>query len=261
MANIFGILTTVVLILALFVASKNKNRYEDEIDNVIAEKGRLEVSQERLATAQARLSDLNEEIPVVQARTEELTVERDEQRADNERVEGEIESKSEQVARNRNRIEDLQETMHAFGDYNQSAQTLRELQAEIDGLEHADEGIPALTTELERITAEATQIEADNTTATSILNGYERGESRPDLRTQIRSLYPTWGFVTLASGGVSGVAGDSRMNVVRDDRVIARLKVTAVEPNSASATIIPGSIEDDITLAVGDTVIPAPPSD
>lgn len=257
MANIFGILTTVVLIIALFVASKNKSRYEDEILNVIAEKGRLKVSQERLATAQGRLGDINEEIPVVRARADELAAEAEEQRSANARVESEIQTKNNQVATSRNRISDLEEEINSFGDFSQMAQTLRGLQAEIDELENADDGIPARIAHLDRLNAETTQIEADNTTMTSILDGYERGESRPGLTTRIRSIYPTWGFVTLASGGIAGVAGESRMNVIRDGQVIARLQVTGVEPNSATATIIPDSMAEDVVLSVGDTVIPA----
>ena len=257
MANIFGILTTVVLIIALFVASKNKTRYEDEILNVTAEKKRLEISQERLATAQGRLSDLNEEIPVVRARADELAAQAEEQRTANARVESEVQTKTNQVGNRRNQVSQLQETIASFGDYNRMAQTLRGLQAEIDELEDVDDGIPARIAHVDRLNSEATQIEADNTTATSLLDGYERGESRQGLTTRIRSIYPTWGFVTLASGGIAGVAGDSTMNVIRDGQVVARLQVSAVEPNSSTATIIPGSLSDEVTLSIGDTVIPA----
>lgn len=256
MANIFGILTTVVLIVALFVASKNKSRYEDEIVNVIAEKGRLSVSQDRLSTAQARLADIEAEIPVVRERTEELVAEGTEQRTANTRLESDIETKSNQASRNRDQISQLQETIDSFGNLDQLAQNLRNLQAELAELEHADDGIPARIEEVERLSSLATQIEAENTTTAAVLDGYGRGESRPGMTTRIRSLYPTWGFVTLADGGVSGIAGNATMDVVRNDQIIAKLQVTAVEPNSATATIIPGSQAEDVVLVPGDMVIP-----
>jgi hypothetical protein len=43
--------------------------------------------------------------------------------------------------------------------------------------------------------------------------------------------------------------------VVRDGATIAKLLVTSVEGRSASASIIPDSIAQDITLMVGDRVV------
>ncbi len=256
MAKIFGILTTVVLLMSLFVASKNKSRYEDEIVRVIAEKDRLAVSQERLATAQTKLSQLEAEIPVVRQETSELVAQGEEQRATNSRLESELQTKSANVARNREQIALLQERIGSFGNLENLKQSLRSLQEELQALNDPESGIPALDERLEQLATQATQMEADNTVATNILEGYARGESRPGMNTRIRSLYPNWGFVTLASGGISGIAGNSTMDVIRDNQIIAKLQVTAVEPNSATATIIPGSLVDDVTLSVGDTVVP-----
>jgi hypothetical protein len=80
------------------------------------------------------------------------------------------------------------------------------------------------------------------------------GESLPSLKTSIRSIYPTWGFVTLNAGNNAGVTATSTLDVVRDGATIAKLLVTSVESRSASASIIPDSIAQDVTLMVGDRV-------
>jgi len=261
MANIFGILTTLVLIAAILVAAKNKTRYEDELANVAIEKDRLSVSQERLATAQRRVAETEAEIPAVRARTEELVAEAEEQRDTNTRLEGEIQAKNTELARNRERISQFQQTLASFGDVEQLTQSLRSLRVEIAELESPDDGIPARSARVDLLSAQATQIEAENTMAVTILDGYSRGESRPGMTTRIRSLYPNWGFVTLASGGIAGIAGNSTMDVIRDNRIIAKLQITAVEANSATATIVPGSLADDAVLAVNDVVVPGAPID
>jgi hypothetical protein len=74
------------------------------------------------------------------------------------------------------------------------------------------------------------------------------------LKTRITSIYPNWGFVTLADGMTAGVAGGSPLDIVRDNEVIAKLLVTTVERNSASASIVPDSIADGVTLMIGDRV-------
>jgi beta-lactamase superfamily II metal-dependent hydrolase len=83
-----------------------------------------------------------------------------------------------------------------------------------------------------------------------------RSESFPTLKTRISAIYPTWGFVTLAAGNTSGVVTSSPLNVVRDGEVIAKLLVTAVEANTASASIVPDSVGQDVVLMVGDQVVP-----
>ena len=85
---------------------------------------------------------------------------------------------------------------------------------------------------------------------------FTSGQSLASLQTRIRSIYPNWGFVTLASGNNAGVVANSTLNVVRDGEVIAKLLVTAVESSTASASIVPDSLASDVTLAVGDRVEP-----
>ena len=82
------------------------------------------------------------------------------------------------------------------------------------------------------------------------------GKSLPELKTRIRSIYPTWGFVTLGAGNSSGVVTNSILDVVRNGSVVAKLMVTAVESGSSSASIIPDSLGEDVTLMVGDRVVP-----
>ena len=57
------------------------------------------------------------------------------------------------------------------------------------------------------------------------------------------------------AGNNAGVNANSTLDVVRDGETIAQLLVTAVESRSASASIIPDSIAQDVTLMVGDRVV------
>lgn len=256
MANIFGILTTVVLLITVLVAMKNKSRYEAEIEEVIVQKNHLRVSQERLAASRKKLADINAEIPVVEARTQELVEQTEQQRATNSTLESQLQAKTSESGRNRDRINQLQSQISAFGNLDQLMVRLRNLQTELQELNDPDDGNPGRKLQLEQLSERAIRIDGENVVANSILDGYVRGESKPGMTTRIRSIYPNWGFVTLAAGGIAGVAGNSTMDVIRDNQIIAKLQVTAVEPNSATATIVPGSLLDEVVLSVGDTVVP-----
>jgi len=253
MANIFGILTTLVLAVALFVAFKNKAAYESEIANVITEKDRLTVSQKRLTDAQEKLRGINEEIPVVEGRAAELVSEGNQQRSENESLQQQISTRNTEIERNRNQIDEVKERTAAFGNIDVLAQRMRDLRTELEDLSQSIDGNQA---RLANLTSNITTLDAENTAASALLEGYSRGESRPGMTTRIRSIYPQWGFVTLADGGISGVAGNSTMDVIRGNEVIAKLLVTAVESNSSSASIIPGTLAEDVVLMVGDRVVP-----
>jgi len=261
MAKIFGILTTVALLLSLFVATKNKSRYQVETENVTMEKGRLAISQERLATTQKNLADLQAEIPVVREETANLEAETEEQRATNSRNESQIQAKNTESTRNAERISELQQQINSFGDLDRMVDRLRTVTTEVEEMRAGEDSIPVRKERLDQIVTQARQLDERNIRETSVFEGFARGESRPDITTRIRSIYPSWGFVTLAAGGISGVAGNSTMDVIRDNQIIAKLRITAVEPHSASASIVPGSIAEDVTLAVGDTVIPGMPAE
>jgi len=81
------------------------------------------------------------------------------------------------------------------------------------------------------------------------------GKSQLRLSTAINTVYSNWGFVTLKGGDIQGVVPDSTLDVVRDGDVIAKLKVTTVEPNRAAADIIRESVKADHFLRSGDKVV------
>lgn len=253
MANIFGSLTLVALLITAFLASKNKTSFENELEMVQREGLKLSASQDRLANSQEKLNGINDEIPQVDARHAELVQQETEQLAKNEELTASITSKTSAIETNAERISEIREKASAFGEINQLAQKMRDLGGELTDLTQSIESNEA---QLANLTSQITRLEGTNTTEKSILDGYSRGESRPGLRTSIRTVYPTWGFVTLNAGAAAGIAGNSTLNVVRGGDVVAKLLVTSVESGSASASIIPDSLSDDATLMVGDAVVP-----
>jgi archaellum component FlaG (FlaF/FlaG flagellin family) len=121
-------------------------------------------------------------------------------------------------------------------------------------LEELTQNITDNEASLANLTAQDAATAADAEKRKENLAILASGESLPSLKTSIRSIYPTWGFVTLNAGNNAGVTATSTLDVVRDGAIIAKLLVTSVESRSASASIIPDSIAQDVTLMVGDRV-------
>lgn len=261
MANVFGILTAIVLALSIFVAFKNKAAYEERINETAVQKENLRKSEDRLKIAQNSFNDTVKAKEGVDGEIAQLTDESAKVRKDTEDIKLSNETKTQKVAANKTQLDDIRDKTARIGNIEELASKMRELGAEREQL---GQSITDNEAKLANLTAENNQAETQATSLRTKLDTFASGQSLPSLNTRIRSIYPTWGFVTLASGNNAGVVANSTLEVVRDEQTIAKLLVTAVESTTSSASIVPDSIAADVTLMVGDRVVasaaPAPKS-
>lgn len=251
MANIFGILTAIVLALTAFVAYKNKAAYEGKITETDTQKSNLAKSQARLKTAQENLASTNEKQTETDTEIVKLTDESNTQKKTVDDLKLQIEAKTAKVASNKEKLDEILEKTEEFGDLKELASKMREATHEREAL---TQSIAESEAKLANLNSQNIQAESQVGEIRGRLEMMTSGQSLPTLKTRIRSIYPTWGFVTLAGGNSSGVVANSTLNVVRDGATIAQLLVTSVERGSASASIIPDSVVENVTLMVGDQV-------
>ncbi len=255
MANVFGILTAIVLALSAFFALKNKAHYETTIDQTKTEKENLSKSEIRLAAAQKVLTALPIEIAGVDAEVDKLSTAEATQKKANDDLTAKVKDKTDKIAANKEKLDDIRVKTEKSGNINELAAKLRATSAELVDLAASIDGA---TGKLANLTAQNASTDAQVNVTKGKFENFASGQSLPALNTRIRSIYPNWGFVTLASGNNAGVVANSTLDVVRNGEMIAKLLVTAVESNSASASIVPDSLASDVTLMVGDRVVPGP---
>lgn len=253
MANVFGILTAIVLALAAFIATKNKAAYETEISQTKEQHELLTKSQARLKAAKAVLAQLPIDRAAVDEEVVKLTETEATQQKSNDVLTKESETKTAKVAASKAQLDDIREKTQKTGDIKELAAKMNAMNSELERLTQEISGTEA---KLANLTAENTSTEGQIKTSKDKFDKYSKGESLPTLKTHIRSIYPNWGFVTLAAGNNAGVVTNSTLDVVRDGEPIAKLLVTAVESGTASASIVPDSLASDVTLMVGDRVVP-----
>lgn len=253
MANVFGILTAIVLALAAFVAFKNKDHYDADISATHVQKDLLVKSQARLKAAQAVLKALPIERAGVDAEVDKLTSAEAAQKKVNDDLKQVIDAKTAKISANKEKLDDIRVKTEKSGNISTLAAKLRATSAELEELAQSITGAEA---KLANLTGQIASTDTQIGQTKSKFESFANGQSLPTLKTRIRSIYPNWGFVTLASGNNAGVVANSTLNVERDGQTIAKLLVTAVETSSASASIVPDSMVADVTLMVGDHVVP-----
>jgi predicted RNase H-like nuclease (RuvC/YqgF family) len=252
MANILGIFTAIILAVATWVAVKNNERFKSEIANRATEEASLALSQDRLKAALEVLRALPIERAAVDAEFAAKTEEETGLKDANAALKSEIERKTDQIAANKRQLDEFREKTAKVGNIRDLEGKMKTMRTELQEL---IQSIDDNEVSLANLTAENTSTQADADRRKTELETFSRGESLPSLKTSLRNIYPTWGFVTLNAGNNAGVTTNSTLDVIRDGETIAKLLVTAVESQSASASIIPDSLAEDVTLMVGDRVV------
>lgn len=253
MANILGIFTAIILAVAAFVAVKNKARLGTEIENRDTESQSLAKSQARLLEAQEVLRQLPIDRAEIDAQAATKTEEETTLKESNDEVNSQLESKTTKISSNKQQLDAIREKISKIGEISELAPKMKTMRVELVELTQSIEEKEA---SLANLTAQNTSAQSEEKARKDELDTFSKGESLRSLNTRIRNIYPAWGFVTLADGNNGGVIANSTLAVVRDGETVARLLVTAVESRSATASIVPDSIGEDVTLMVGDRVVP-----
>lgn len=253
MSTIFGTLTLIALALACFIGLKNKNAYQLEIEKRKETEVALAKTEARREAAIKDRDGTRAEKEAVLAEIPKVEAQRDEQQKANEELTKTKEAKIAEAEANKAKLDQAREKIGGLDNIKSLA---GQMGAKINESRDLDDAVNANEQKLANLTTENTRVE--NVVAEQRRQGEMRskGESFPNLRTRISAVYPNWGFVTLAAGNTSGVITNSTLDVVRNDEVIAKLLVTAVERNTASASIIPDTVKDDAAPSVGDLVVP-----
>jgi superfamily I DNA and RNA helicase len=252
MANLFGILTAIVLALSALVAYKNKEAFAERVTETETQKDLLTKVEARLKAAKEVAEALPVERAGVDAEIATLTSTETTQTKANEALKAEIEPLTAKIAANKEKLDSIRDKTAKIGDLKELSSKMRATNAE---LEELNQSIAAAEAKLANFTAQVSAADAQVAEGKRKIDNFAGGQSFPTLNTRIRSIYPNWGFVTLAAGNNAGVVTNSTLDVVRNGETVAKLLVTAVESGTASASIVPDSMSSDATLMVGDRVV------
>ncbi len=252
MPILFGSLTALVLAISAWIGYKNQTEYKSQI----AERQKQEQNYTREVGILKKRTNAWEATMVAKdellASNESLTAEIGELDSKIDSIKSEVAFKESQKKQLEAEVAEATEVMNKVGG-------VRALVPKIKGLRS---DIAQLTDEIEQGNASLSNLKQSKSDSESSIAINEKrvefetsGKSQPTLDTTIKTVYSSWGFVTLNGGDFQGVVPGSTLDVIRGDEVVAKLKVTTVEPNRAAADILRESVGDDVYLRAGDKVV------
>ena len=108
--------------------------------------------------------------------------------------------------------------------------------------------LKAFQAKSEDVEKKAAALEAENARRIAGLN-------KPGLEGKVLAVNPSWNFVVLSIGDRQGVVAGSSLIVKRAGSMVAKLRVTSVEPSTSIADIQAGSLSKGAAVQPGDVVI------
>ncbi|MGB0291891.1 MAG: hypothetical protein ACPGIA_04860 [Luteolibacter sp.] len=249
-----NILAAIVLCVAGYVFYKNNEAYKLEIENRKAAEAALAINKDVLQTAINKYNDTVDEDKREQGVIAKVLEQTAAQNDIIARLDKDLRDKSDELRF----FEDNPDMTNGWRDKVRIAEnTMDEIRVLDKELKELDSMVSGRETNLANLTERDNNLKQNIADLKAHILSRSDGRSIESLKTKVRAVYNGWGFVTLADGDKNGVVLNSTLDVVREDEVIAKLLVTVVERDSASANIIPGSMAADAALMIGDLVVPA----
>jgi multidrug efflux pump subunit AcrA (membrane-fusion protein) len=87
------------------------------------------------------------------------------------------------------------------------------------------------------------------------IDEYKGGYVRNGLQGKVLAYNPGWNFVVVNLGDKAGLKSGVQMVVTRSGAMVGKIKVTTVEPSTAIADVLPGTLARGDSVQPGDTVI------
>jgi len=196
--------------------------------DVKAAKAQLKSATEELTTTKSDLASAQDEVKSTKS---QLTALQDE----NKKLQ-------EQIAQNSTKTDNTGAPVPA---QDETATKLKEAEAKIAELQQVNQTMTVKVTEAE---GRAKSMEGE-------LAHYKGQARAKGLEGQVLAVNGAYNFVVLSIGDRQGVVMNAQMVIFRGDRMVARVKVTSVEPSTSIADIIPGSGSHDVRVMPGDRVV------
>ena len=260
MANIFAILTALVLAVSGYLAYANMGDdistpprgYKGWIKQRQDEQASLGRNQAALAKVQENLNNTETELADFEGKNKTLQVEVDAQLEKNMELTAKSEAKKAESESKAAEVAEKEEATKGIGDPEEIIAKLKRTQEQLALLDASIGGGTAKRAGLESEKA-STQVSIDGLKGQ--INLRVSGKSDPALRTYVRNVYPGLGFVTIAGGDNKGIVKGSTLDVIRDGEVIGKLQVTTVEATTSAADIVPSQLIGGGSLVAGDILV------
>lgn len=257
MAKYILIASIVVMILTggLGFVTKSKvdelqSSKESAVQETTMARADADKAKGELKKKDVQIAEVNKNLEEAKAATSAAQAEIASAKAEADKAKADIAAKDQQVAT-------LTAQLAAAGDKPMPVQQGEDPQVAILRAENAD--LKKQVTEAQQV---ADTLKArDRESAEKLANAerevqrYKAPIARAGINGRVVAVNPGWNFVVINVGDNKGASVNAPLVVTRGGQMIARLRITSVEPATSIADVVPGSMVRGQTVQPGDTVV------
>jgi len=233
-------------------------------------------TREQALELQSNLRDAKSGRTAAESKQKSAEKERDETKTKLDETEGTLKKAQEDLTNTRGELQNLKADYEkAKADVDEKSKRLAEVEAAMKSLptggnpEQMGAQIKELSdarARLETELAEAKQVqetlrskaeEAESKVAGQerTINSYRGPIVRQGLTGKVLAYNPGWNFVVLNIGDKAGLRNGVQMVVTRGGAMVGKVRVTTVEPSTAIADVLPGTLAKGQSVQPGDSVV------
>jgi hypothetical protein len=259
MARILLIASILLGFATAFLGYKTKQNADQLQENLKTTKSSLISARGQLDTAKKELGEtkksLDETTATLKQKEEEVVNAKaaaDKAKADLATAQTTVDEANKKVASAEQALEELKKTFPEGVNMAELPETLKKLQADKSKAEtelaEAKAVQESLKSRADEMTSAAEQKER-------VIQEYKSNTVRQGLSGKVVAYNQGWNFVVLNIGDKAGLKAGVQMVVLRGGSMVGKVKVTSVEPSTAIADVLPGTIARGDSVQPGDTVV------
>lgn len=258
MAKILLIISALIIAATAYLGFATKQKVET-IQGELAEKkktliatqgdlsktkGTLKKTEDELVAAKATIDEKEKDIADKKGQIDKLT-------SDAAKATAELEESNKQLAQIKTAMDELEKNFAGIKP-EELAGKIRDLSEAKTKLESR---VAELTQVQETLNKQVMEEKSKSSAAELQVKGYKEEYMKPGVTGTVLAYNPGWNFLVLSIGDKQSVKVGKEMVVSRGGQMIAKVRVTSVEPSSSIADIIPSSVAKGESVQPGDSVI------
>jgi chemotaxis protein histidine kinase CheA len=258
MARILLGISILLTLLTGVLGYMTKGKVEDLRESLKAAKQTASTASARAAKAEGDIKKVQDELTATSATLADREKEAARHKAEVDELSKKLTVATADVEAKAKQLEDVTKKMSELNpggaavDPGQLAQKMAEMSNQLQKAqtELAEANQVRITLEEQKRAAEDKIAAAEQK-----VREYQGPITRAGLTGKVLAYNPGWNFVVLNIGDRAGVKANTQMLVLRGGQPIAKVRVTSVEPATAIADVLPGTIARGQSVQPGDTVV------
>jgi hypothetical protein len=259
MARLLLIASIVLGLVTAFLGWKTKEQATELQDKLKTANSSLTTAKSQLGVAQKERDDVKKSLEETQATLKQKEEEAvnakaaaDKAKEDLNKALADVETGKAQVASIQKAMEELKGSIPGGVDLASLPEKLKQMQTDLEKAKSdLDEAKAVADAANQRYNEMSASVAAKDQT----IKEYKDNYVRQGLSGKVVAFNPGWNFVVLNIGDRSGLKAGVQMVVLRGGNMVGKVKVTSVEPSTAIADVLPGTIARGDSVQPGDTVV------